>query len=112
MIRKDSSAPRRSGKDSKSSAGPSAAMLRSIFQWGFLAAAAFLTRPVIQNLGGWSDVSDDYPQYPVEVRNRAAGIFRMAGHMLGERLLLFLLHHGLVVSVVDDDPQPFPRRRD
>src|SRR5262249_17775630 len=34
------------------------------FQWGFLAAAAFLTRPVIQNLGGWSDVSDDYPQYP------------------------------------------------
>jgi hypothetical protein len=36
----------------------------------------------------------------------------MAGHMLGQRLLLFLLHHGFVVGVVDDDPQPFPRRRD
>ncbi len=47
-------------------------------------------------------------QYPVEVLNRAADIFRMAGHMLGQRLLLRL---GLVVSV-DDGPQPFPRRRD
>jgi hypothetical protein len=28
----------------------------------------------------------------------AADIFRMAGHMLGQRLLLFLLHHGLGVS--------------
>jgi hypothetical protein len=43
------------------------------------------------------------------VLNRAAGIFRMAGHMLGKRLGLGL---GLVVSVVDDDPQSFPRRRD
>ena len=33
----------------------------------------------------------DHPQYPVEVLNRAADIFRVAGHMLGERLLLFLL---------------------
>ena len=36
---------------------------------------------------------DDLPQYPLEVLNRAADIFRMAGHMLGQRLLLFLLHH-------------------
>jgi len=50
-------------------------------------------------------------QYPVEVLNRAADIFRMAGHMLGERLLLFLLHHGLGVSFVDDGTQPFPLRR-
>src|SRR5262249_26216246 len=55
---------------------------------------------------------DDLIQYPVEVLNRAADIFRMAGHMLGERLLLFLLHRGLVVDVVDDGRQPFPRRRD
>jgi hypothetical protein len=40
--------------------------------------------------------------------NRAADIFRMAGHMLGQRLLLC---PRLVVSV-DDVPQPFPRRRD
>jgi hypothetical protein len=52
----------------------------------------------------------DRPQYPVEVLNRAADIFRMAGHMLGERLLLFLLRPGLVVFV-DDGPQTFPRRR-
>src|SRR5262245_9032025 len=58
------------------------------------------------------EASEDFMHYPVEVRNRAAGIFRMAGHMLGKRLLLFLLHHGLVVGVVDDDPQPFPRRWD
>ncbi len=51
---------------------------------------------------------NDHMQYPVEVLNRAADIFRMAGHMLGQRLLLRL---GLVVSV-DDGPQPFPRRRD
>jgi len=37
-----------------------------------------------QNLGGWSH---DRPHYPVEVLNRAAGIFRMARHMLGQRLL-------------------------
>jgi uncharacterized protein YaaQ len=55
---------------------------------------------------------DDLVQYPVEVLNRAADIFRMAGHMLGERLLLFLLHRGLVVDVVDDGRQIFPRRRD
>jgi hypothetical protein len=36
----------------------------------------------------------------------------MAGHMLGERLLLFPLHRGLVVDVVDDGRQIFPRRRD
>ena len=30
----------------------------------------------------------------------------MAGHVFGKRLGL-----GLVVFVVDDDPQPFPRRR-
>jgi hypothetical protein len=47
-------------------------------------------------------------QYPVEVLNRAADIFRMAGHMLGKRLRLRL---GLVVSV-DDGLQAFPRRRD
>jgi len=54
----------------------------------------------------------DYPLYPIEVLNRAADIFMMAGHMLGQRLLLFLLRLGLVVSLVNDDPQPFPRRRD
>ena len=47
-------------------------------------------------------------QYPVEVLNRAAAIFSMAGHMLGERLL----HRGgLVVSLVGDDAQAWPRRR-
>src|SRR5262245_1509001 len=35
----------------------------------------------------------------------------MAGHMLGERLLLFLLPLGLVVCVVDHGRQPYPRRR-
>src|SRR6516225_12183645 len=40
-----------------------------------------------------------------EVLNRAAGIFRMAGHMLGDHLLLFRLHRGLVVCVIDDDAQ-------
>jgi hypothetical protein len=50
----------------------------------------------------------DHPQYPLEVLNRAADIFRMAGHMLGKRLRLRL---GLVVSV-DDGLQAFPRRRD
>jgi hypothetical protein len=34
-------------------------------------------------------------QYPLEVLNRAADIFRMARHMLGERLLLRL---GLVLA--------------
>jgi hypothetical protein len=53
--------------------------------------------------------TDDHIHYPVEVLNRAAGIFRMAGHMFGERLLLFLLRLGLVVSV-DDGQQAFPRR--
>jgi hypothetical protein len=37
-------------------------------------------------------VLDDQMHYPSEVPNRAAGIFRMAGHMLGERLLLRLGH--------------------
>ena len=71
---------------------------------GRLAANPSLS--AFQNLGGRSD---DHPQYPVEVLNRAADIFRMASHVLGERLLL---RPGLVVSVVDDDPQAFPRRRD
>ena len=31
--------------------------------------------------------------------------------MLGKRIRL-LLRLGLVVSLVNDDPQPFPRRRD
>src|SRR5256714_9248269 len=53
--------------------------------------------------------SDDHTQDPLEVLNRAADIFRMAGHMLGQRLLLRL---GLVVSLVNDDPQPFPLRWD
>src|SRR5215831_18187337 len=53
-------------------------------------------------------VPDDQMHYPSEVPNRAAGIFRMAGHMLGERLLH---RRGLVVSLVDDDPQTFPLRR-
>ena len=52
-------------------------------------------------------LSDDRPHYPVEVLNHAANIFRMAGHVLGKRLRLRL---GVVVSLVDDDPQPFPRR--
>src|SRR5262245_57935534 len=41
-----------------------------------VSARPIVTRP----LGGWSD---DRPQYSVEVLNRAADIFRMAGHMLG-----------------------------
>jgi hypothetical protein len=36
-------------------------------------------------------------QYPVEILNHAADIFRMVGHVLGQRLLLRL---GLVVSLV------------
>ena len=59
--------------------------------------------------------ADDLIHYPVEVLNRAADIFRMAGHMLGKRLLLRL---GLVVSLVNDDPNreggrsiPLLRRR-
>src|SRR6516164_576004 len=52
-------------------------------------------------------LADDQTHYPSEVPNRAAGIFRMAGHMLGERLLH---RRGLVVSLVDDDPQTFPLR--
>src|SRR5438093_3494821 len=55
---------------------------------------------------------DDYRHYPVEVLNRAADIFRMAGHMLGKRLLLFLLHRVLVVDVVDDGQLFPPRRRE
>jgi hypothetical protein len=46
--------------------------------------------------------------YPAEVLHRAADIFRMAGHMLGQRLLHRL---GLVVSFVDEDLQTFPLRR-
>jgi hypothetical protein len=56
---------------------------------------------------------DDLLQYPLEVLNREADMFRMAGHMLGQRLLLFLHRGGLVVfSLVDDDRQAWPRRRD
>src|SRR5258708_3836688 len=51
----------------------------------------------------------DFPYDPPEVFNRAAGVFRMAAHMLGERLLVC---RGLVVSLVNDDLQAFPRRRD
>src|SRR6516225_6827246 len=32
----------------------------------------------------------------------------MRGYVLGQRLLLFLLHHGLVVGVVGVGPQTFP----
>src|SRR6516162_5409423 len=74
---------------------------------GRLAANPSLS--AFQNLGGRSD---DHPQYPVEVLNRAADIFRMASHVLDQRLLPLLRLSHLVVSVVDDDPQPFPRRRD
>src|SRR5437899_3184413 len=45
------------------------------------------------------------------VLNRAADIFRMAGHMLGKRLLLFLLHRGLVVDVVSSDLRSSSRPR-
>src|SRR2546429_455293 len=39
----------------------------------------------------------------------AAGVFRMTGHMFGE----CLLHRGgLVISLVGDDTQAWPRRRD
>src|SRR5262249_38167492 len=48
----------------------------------------------------------DFPHDPTEVLNRAADIFRMAGHMFGEGLLLC---RGLVVSLLDDDPQAWPR---
>jgi hypothetical protein len=51
--------------------------------------------------------SDDHMQYPFEVLNRAADIFRMAGHMLGQRLL-HRLGLGLVVFFVDDGMQAFP----
>jgi hypothetical protein len=48
-------------------------------------------------------------QYPVEVPNRTADIFRMIGHMLSKHLLH---RRGLVVvSLVDDGRQAFPRRR-
>jgi hypothetical protein len=56
-----------------------------------------------------SGPSDDHPQYPIEILNRATRVFGVGGYMLGERLLHCL---GLVVSVVDNDSQPFPRRRD
>jgi hypothetical protein len=46
-------------------------------------------------IAGFSWPFGELMQYPPEVFNRAADIFRMAGHMLGQRLLLFLLHHGL-----------------
>jgi hypothetical protein len=53
--------------------------------------------------------ANNYPQYPVEVLNRVALVFGMRSYMLGER---FLRRPGLIVSIVDNDPQPFPRRRD
>src|SRR6516165_7484466 len=86
--------------------------IRVRYRWvlspGPLQGAHFLARcSPLRN-----EASDDLVQYPVEVLNRAADIFRMAGQMLGERLLLFLLHRGLVVDVVDDGRQTFPRRRD
>src|SRR5215831_4166186 len=56
-----------------------------------------------------SGPSDDRLQYPVEVLNRAARVFGVGGYMLGEHLLLRL---GLIVSLVDNDCQTFPRRRD
>src|SRR5215471_2608547 len=59
-------------------------------------------------IAGFSWPFEDHRQYPVEVLNRAADIFRMAGHMLGQRLPLRL---GLVVSSVDDGTQTFPLRR-
>src|SRR6266446_2525024 len=69
-----------------------------------------LGRPSYASIGANNELRmHDYPLYPVEVLNRAADIFRMAGHMLGQRLLL---RRGLVVSFVDGDAQPFPRRRD
>jgi hypothetical protein len=46
---------------------------------------------------------------PIEIIDGAARVFGVGGYMLGERLLHCL---GLVVSVVDNDSQPFPRRRD
>ena len=49
------------------------------------------------------DRSDDHVQYPVEVLNRAADIFRTASHVLDQRLLPLLRLSHLVVSVVDDD---------
>src|SRR6266542_5417442 len=85
--------------------------IRVRYRWvlspGPLQGAHFLARcSPLRN-----EASDDLVQYPVEVLNREADIFRMAGHMLGERLLFFLLHHGLGVSLVDDGTQPFPLRR-
>src|SRR5215471_2985199 len=82
--------------------------IRVRYRWvlspGPLQGAHFLARcSPLRN-----EASDDLAQYPSEVPNRAAGIFRMAGHMLGERLLH---RRGLVVSLVDDDPQTFPLRR-
>jgi hypothetical protein len=46
------------------------------------------SRPSHAAIGANSELRmmHDYPHDPVEVFNRAADIFRMAGHMLGQRL--------------------------
>src|SRR5262245_27621917 len=46
--------------------------------------------------------ANDLVHDPLEVLHRAAGVFRMAGHVLGQR---FLHRLGHVVSLVDDDLQ-------
>jgi len=47
-----------------------------------------LGRPSYASIGANNELRmHDYPLYPLEVLNRAAGIFRMAGHMLSKRLL-------------------------
>jgi hypothetical protein len=72
-------------------------------------AAIGIAQPSWASIGANGQMMHDFPHYPVEVLNRAARIFGVGGYMLGQRLLL---RRGLVVSLVDDDPQAFPRRRD
>ena len=74
-------------------------------------AAIGIAQPSLASIGanGQIERRHDYPHYPLEVLNRAARIFGVGGYMLGERLLL---RRGLVVSLVNDNPQVFPRRRD
>ena len=55
----------------------------------------YLAALVQGRIAGFSWPFDDHMHYPLEVLNRAADIFRMSGHMLGQRLLLRL---GLVLA--------------
>ena len=62
---------------------------------GVLKCAAGIVNRIAQE-------ADELVHDPLEVLHRAAGIFRMAGHMLGQRLLH---RHGHVVSFADGGMQ-------